>query len=178
MGYYQAKKLKIDKKNNRVSGALADSNWRDCDDKMIYDEYEDMYSEYNTIGDKIAYLYYDIICGNIHTSISTYADLVCSFDYFKAFTDDFREVLRNDNKKDNDLYNVYLKHKSDFDEYTKKNCILRSKEKYYNSMYAYVKRENQKSLSLTFNKEKAKRFNDKRVQQYDYFMENYEIEYI
>ena len=68
-GFYRnkAKNIKIDRKNNKISGVLADSNWRDFEDKFIYENIEDLYPKLNVIEDKIANLYYDIICGNIHT---------------------------------------------------------------------------------------------------------------
>ena len=89
MGYYIVKSIKIDKTNNKISGVVADSNWRDYKGRYIYDKVEDFYSQYNTIGDKIATLYCDIISGGFHTSISKYADLVCSFDYFKDYLDKY-----------------------------------------------------------------------------------------
>ena len=178
MSYFKAKSLKIDKRNNKISGVMADSCWRDYNDNFIYDKWENMYSDYNTIGDKIACLYHDIICGGIHTSISKYADLVCSFDYFEDFTNEFKEVRNKKDRQDDELYNVYLKYQDDFKAYTTKNCILKRKEKYLGNVEVYIQRVNTKTLTLTYNKEKAKKFNDIRVKQNEWLLENYDIEYI
>ena len=51
MGYYKAKNIKIDRKNNKISGVLADSNWRDFEDKFIYENIEDLYPKLNVIED-------------------------------------------------------------------------------------------------------------------------------
>lgn len=178
MSYYKAKNLKIDKKNNKISGKLADSSWRDFDNKMIYDDFDDMYGDYNTIGDKIACLYHDIVCGNIHTSISKYADLVNSFDYFKDFCNEFKEVRNKENRQDDELYGVYLKYQDDFKRYTTKNCILRTKEKKYGSFYEYIRKETKTKYFTTSNKENAKKYNDIRVKQREWYMEYFDIEYI
>ena len=178
MSYYKAKSLKIDKKNNKISGVMADSCWRDFENKMIYDKFDNMYGDFNTIGDKIACLYHDIICGGIHTSISKYADLVCSFDYFKDFCDEFKAVRYKENRQDDELYGVYLKYQDDFKKYTTKNCILRTKEKRYGSFYEYVRKETNTHYFTTRDKEKAKKYNDIRVKEREWYMENFEIEYI
>lgn len=178
MGYYIAKNIKIDKNNNKISGVVADSNWRDFKNHYIYDKVEDFYSQYNTIGDKIATLYYDIICGNIHTSISKYTDLVCSFEYFKDFLDKYREINRKEDRKDNELYMLFLEYENKFKEYTTKNCVLKRKQKYLGSIDLYIKRVNKRTISQTQDKEKAKLFNDLMVKNNDWLSENYDIEYI
>lgn len=177
MGYYIVKSLKIDKENNKISGVIADSNWRDYRGNYIYDKVEDFYSQYNTIGDKIATLYYDIICGNLHTSINKYSDLVCSFDYFRDYVENYREIMKNENRKDNELYMLFLNCENRFKEYTKKNCILRNKNSFYTAD-VYIKRVNKYSYSQTTDKEKAKLFNDLKVKNNEWLMEHFDIIYI
>ncbi|MBR2652852.1 MAG: hypothetical protein IKC22_00805 [Bacilli bacterium] len=177
MGYYKAKNIKIDRKNNKISGVLADSNWRDFEDKFIYESIEDLYPKLNVIEDKIANLYYDIICGNIHTSNGKYEDLVCSFDYIGNgnFTEEFRQVYSKENRQDYELYNVFKKYEDEINKYAVKNCVLRRK----GSKSLYIVRLNKTSVSMNYvDKEKAKKFNAEKVKRNSWYMENYDIEYI
>lgn len=178
MGYYIVKSIKIDKTNNKISGVVADSNWRDYKGRYIYDKVEDFYSQYNTIGDKIATLYCDIISGGFHTSISKYADLVCSFDYFKDYLDKYREISRKEDRKDNELYMLFLEYEKKFKECTTKNCVLKRKTKYLGSIDLYIKRVNKYTITQTYYKDKAKLFNDIMVKNNDWLSEHYDIEYI
>ena len=178
MGYYKARKIKIDKVNNKISGEVADSNWRDYKNRYIYDKVEDFYTQYNTIGDKIATLYYDIIVGNIHTSISKYADLVNSYEYFKDFVEEYRGIDRKEDRKDNELYSLFLRYENKFKEYTTKNCILKRKEKYLGCIDLYILRVNKYTISPTQSREKAKLFSALMVKNNDWLSEHYDIEYI
>lgn len=173
VSYYSGRNLKIDKINNKISCELASSNWRDFKDRLVFEKVDDLYSKLNRIEDKIANLYYDVICGNIHIT-GKYIDLRCSYSYFNNFVHEFESVLENDSKQDLDLYNVYLKYKTDFDRYTVKNCVLRQKG--YNNRY--VVRINKYSLSINYGKEKARKFNDIRVKSNKWYMDEFEIEYI
>ena len=172
MSYYKVKNIKIDKKNNTISAILGDSSLRDYDGNLIYEKCENMYSEYNTINDKIACLYYDIICGYIHAS-GKYSGLVCSFDYFGDFCNDFKEVMYKENRKDDELYGVYLKYQDEFKRYTTKNCILKVK-----GAREYLKRITKTHYFTTIDKEKAKKFNDLQVKINEWYIENFDIEYI
>ena len=174
MGYYKIKNLKIDKKNNKISGMVADSNWRGDKGQMIYDYYEDLFSNLNVIEDKIATLYFDLIEGNIHIDYGKYKDFVCTWSNFEDFINEYREVRNKEGRKDYELYNVYLKYKKQFDDYTKTDCILRQKG--FSSRY--IVRVNSKSVSINYGKEKAKKFNSARIMKNDWFVENFEIEYI
>lgn len=174
MGYYKVKSIKIDKENNKIKGVIADSNLRDYNDNFIYNEVDDLYPTLEVLEDKIASLYYDLICGNFHTSLKKYTDYVLIFDLVEDFTDDFRETYRKSDRKAFDLYNVYLKHKDNIDKYTKKDCILREKD-YQNR---YIVRVNKRSVSINYGKEKAKKFNSALVKNNTWYMDNFEIEYI
>lgn len=173
MSYYVGKNLKMDKKNNKISCELADSCWRDFEDKLIFEKVDDLYNNLNKLEDKKSNLYYDVICGNLHLS-GKYSDLICSFDYFENFVNEFRDVLNNDNRKDLDLYNVFLKYKKDIDRYTIKNCILRQKE--YDNRY--ITKTNKNSVFIGYYKTNAKKFNDIQVKKNDWYIDNFEIEYI
>lgn len=174
MSYWKIKNLKIDKKNNKISGLVADSSIRDWKDRMVYDRFEDLYSSLECIEDKICALYYDLICGNIHIDYGKYKNYICKFDYFKDFIEDYRKVSIDNNKKKYDYYNVYLKHKDKIEDFAKEDCVL--KQKGYSNRY--IVRENKCSVSMNYGIEKAKKFSSKRVMLNDWLMENYDIIYI
>ena len=174
MGYYKIKNLKIDKKANKISGMVADSNWRNWNGDMIYDYVEDLFSRYNTIGDKIAVLYHELLYGGIHIDYGKYKDFVNASSKFQDFINDYKAAYYNENRKDDDLYKVYLKHQNDFEDYAKKDCIL--KQKGYNNRY--IVRVNTKSVSINYGKDKAKKFNSKTIKENSWYMENFEIEYV
>lgn len=66
MGYLIVKNLKLDKKNNRISGDVADSNVTDYNDNYMYYPTEDIYSSLKTWEEKYARLVYSVITGGIH----------------------------------------------------------------------------------------------------------------
>lgn len=176
MSYNVAKKIKIDKKNNRIGCEIASSNFRDYKDRLVFETVEDLYSDLNVVEDKIATLYYDIICGNIHTD-GELKDLICTFAYIGngKFTKEFSQVYCNKNRQNFDLYKVYKKYEEEIKNYTKKDCALRKKN--YNNLY--VVRVNKTSVSMNYtSKDKARKFNSLRVKNNDWYMENFDIIYI
>ena len=176
MSYNIAKKLKIDKENNKISCELASSNLRDYRDRLIFEKIEDLYSNLKVIEDKIATLYYDIVCGNIHVD-GKLKDLVCSFDYIGNgnFYEEFKQVYYNKDRQDYDLYKVYKKYEEDIKNYIKKDCILRKK----NTSGLYIIRVNKTSVSMNYvDKDKARKFSSLQVKNNDWYMENFDIIYI
>lgn len=174
MSFYHMRNLKIDKKNNKISCEIADSNCFDWKNRLIWDKIDDLYSNFNVIEDKIAVMMKNIIEGNIHTSNPKYKDLVCRFELFEGFLKDINAVIYKEGRKDYEIYNVYLKHKDEIESYTKKDCVL--KQKGWSNRYAV--RVNQHSISINYGIEKARKFNSKLVQENDWYMENFDIVYI
>ncbi len=175
MSYYIAKRLKIDKENNKISCELADSSIRDYRDRLFFEKVEDLYSNLNVIEDKIAILYYDIVCGNIHVD-GKLKDLVCSFNYIGngKFSEEFKQVYCNKDRQDYDLYKVYKKYEEDIKNYIKKDCVLKKK-----NSSLYIIRVNKTSVSMNYvDKDKARKFNSLKVKNNDWYMKNFDIVYI
>jgi len=71
MGFYHIKNIKIDKKNNVISGELADSNWTPIE----YTYYED-FCLGDTFEEKYANFIYNIVSGNYHPMASNKYDKI------------------------------------------------------------------------------------------------------
>lgn len=87
MGYYHLKNIKIDKKNNKISGDLADSNWtpieyRHYDDFCLGDTFEEKYANF----------IYNVVCGNYHPVTSSKYDRIMMNGYLHNYYQDAHDI--------------------------------------------------------------------------------------
>lgn len=71
MGFFHIKNIKIDKKNNVISGDLADSNWTPIE----YKHYDD-FCFGDTFEEKYANFIYNVVSGNYHPMASNKYDKI------------------------------------------------------------------------------------------------------
>lgn len=171
MSYYNIKNIKVKEKENKISADIADSCWTDYNNRPIYSHCDDLFA--NTIGadiyDKQAYLMYNIIVGNYHST--KYKNLVCTFDYLREFVDEFKEAIQDD--RTDDFKFIYDKHRDSIESWLNEDCYIRNQSNGY-----YVVRINKKTISLNY-KSYAKKFNSNYVKYMTALTRNgYEIEKI
>jgi hypothetical protein len=172
MSYYIVKNLQFKKKENRISCQIADSSVTDYEDKYIFSPCDDLYKGLNSadLDDKIAYLMYDVICGNIRCA--QYKNLNNTFDFFEDYITKVRTAEKNN--RINDLKFIYQEYKDEFNSWLVKDCLLKTKDNYYIS-----KKTNNRTIWISRGREYAKSFNSKYVSNKTSLVDRgYEIEYI
>lgn len=149
MSYYILKNLKLDKKNNKMSAEVADSCWRDNNDKFIFDKTEDIYPSIKTWEEKYAHLIWSIIRGGVRIEGNSKLKRLEGLDGQGGLGNCYDECNK---LNDVELYNKY---KDVIDGILKeeKNCIIKFKD----SM-AYLKSIGTKHYKYTFNIEEAKKY--------------------
>lgn len=87
MGYYHIKNIKIDKKGNKISADLADSNWYPID----YVHVEDLCDK-KSFEEKYANFIYNVVVGNYHPNNSNkFSRLVMNY-YLDNYYDDAHDI--------------------------------------------------------------------------------------
>lgn len=149
MSYYILKNLKLDPKNNKISASVADSSWRDANNKYIYDKTDDIYSSIPTWEEKYAHFIWSLLRGGIRIEGNNKYKRLEGLSGQKGLPEYYSVCSQN---TDNELY---LKYKDIIEDILneKKEYIIRFK----NSM-AYLKSMGTKYYKYTFNVEEAKKY--------------------
>lgn len=87
MGFYHLKNIKIEKRNNKISADLADSNW----EPIEYKHYDDFCCG-DTFEEKYANFIYNVVCGNYHPVASNKYDRIMMNGFLHNYYQDAHDI--------------------------------------------------------------------------------------